>query len=382
MNDKMSLTNLFSGIFKDETVFVTGHTGFIGSWLTEWLCELNANVVGYSLEPPTDPSLFGTLELKKRITHIIGDVTDQPKLEKSIKEHSPKFILHLAAQPLVQTSYKQPLETIQTNVMGAVNLLESIRNTGPTSHARACVIVTSDKCYENQEINYAYKETDALGGYDTYSASKGAVELVTSSYRNSFFNPNDFAAHGIILSTARIGNVIGGGDWATNRLVPDSIRSLSTNKEIQIRNPNAVRPWQHVLEAISGLFCLSKKMFEDTSLFAEPWNFGPLINNENYTVSQLTSQVISEWGSGNFNSEPDDEHHEANLLMLDSSKAIEKLDWNPVYSVKEAIGKTISWYKEFFQGLGYDHMQEFTQNQILEYAEQAKKMNIGWASNI
>ena len=377
MNDKMSLTNLFSGIFKDETVFVTGHTGFIGSWLTEWLCELNANVVGYSLEPPTDPSLFGTLELKKRITHIIGDVTDQPKLEKSIKEHSPKFIFHLAAQPLVQTSYKQPLETIQTNVIGAANLLESIRK---ISSVKVCVIVTSDKCYENRELDCAYKETDPLGGYDPYSASKSAVELVTSSYRNSFFNPKDFANHGISLSTSRIGNVIGGGDWAKNRLVPDSIRSLSTNQDIHIRNPTAVRPWQHVLESISGLFCLSKKMWDNPSLYAQPWNFGPLINNENVTVSQLASQIISEWGSGNCNNVSHNEPHEANLLMLDSSKAIEKLDWHPVYSIKDGVSKTISWYKEYFTN--DNNMQEFTQNQILEYVEHAKKMNIVWASNI
>ena len=377
MNDKMSLTNLFSGIFKDKTVFVTGHTGFIGSWLTEWLCELNANVVGYSLEPTTEPSLFETLELEKRITHIVGDVNDHPKLEKSVQEYSPEFVFHLAAQPLVQTSYKQPLETIQTNVIGAANLLESIRK---TSSVKVCVIVTSDKCYENRELDYAYKETDPLGGYDPYSASKGAVELVTSSYRNSFFNPKDFDRHGISLSTSRIGNVIGGGDWAKNRLIPDSIRSLSTKQDIHIRNPTAVRPWQHVLESISGLFCLSKKMWDNPSLYAQPWNFGPLINNENITVSQLTSQIISEWGSGNWNEVSHDEHHEANLLMLDSSKAIEKLDWHPVYSIKDAIGKTISWYKEYFTN--DNNMQEFTQNQILEYVEHAKKMNIVWASNI
>ena len=376
-DNKMNLNEQFSGIFKDKTIFVTGHTGFIGSWLTEWLCELGANVVGYSLEPPTSPSLFKTLNLEKKITHILGDVNNYTKLEKSLQQHSPELIFHLAAQPLVQTSYKQPLETIKTNVIGAVNLLESIRK---ISSVKVCIIVTSDKCYENKEINYAYKETDTLGGFDPYSASKGAVELVTSSYRNSFFNPADFTEHGISLSTSRIGNVIGGGDWATNRLVPDSIRSLSTNTEIQIRNPTAIRPWQHVLEAISGLFCLSKKMWVEPTLFAEPWNFGPEIDSERFTVSQLTSQIISEWGTGNYKNLSHDEPHEANLLMLDSSKAIEKLDWHPVYSIKDALHKTISWYKEYFTN--DEKIQELTKNQISEYVEQAKKMNIGWASNI
>ena len=371
------MSDIFESVFKNKTVFVTGHTGFIGSWLVQWLSDLGANVVGFSLEPPTNPSLFESIKLEKKLVHIIGNVNDQSKLEKSIQEHTPKFVFHLAAQPLVKTSYDQPVETIQTNVIGTTNLLESIRK---TSSVKVCVIITSDKCYENKEINYAYKETDALGGYDPYSASKAAVELVTSSYRNSFFNPNNFAEHGISLSTSRIGNVIGGGDWAKDRLVPDIVRSLSTNHEIHIRNPMAVRPWQHVLEAISGLFCLSKKMYDEPTSFAQPWNFGPLLDNENLTVSQLNSQIISEWGSGNYNNTSQDEPHEANLLMLDSSKAINKLNWHPVYSIKEAITKTITWYKEYFTNK--DNMEKFTQDQILEYVEQAKKMNLDWVSKI
>ena len=371
----MSLTNLFGEIFKDKTVFVTGHTGFIGSWLTEWLCELGANVVGYSLEPTTDPSLFGSLELETRITHIISNVNDHAKLQKSIQEHSPEFVFHLAAQPLVKTSYEQPLETIQTNVMGTVNLLESIKK---TSSVKACVVVTSDKCYENKEISYAYKETDPLGGYDPYSASKGAVELVTSSYRNSFFNPKDFADHGISLSTSRIGNVIGGGDWAKDRLVPDSIRSLSTNQDIHVRNPNAVRPWQYVLESISGLLCLTQKMYNAPLEYAQPWNFGPLITNPYIKVSELTSEIITNWGSGNWIDLSDkNEPHEANLLMLDSSKAIKNLDWHPVYSIKEAISETVGWYKKFYKNHG--NMEQFTKNQILNYTRKAKQMNITWA---
>ena len=371
------MTKLFEDLFKNRTVFVTGHTGFIGSWLTQWLSDLGANVIGFSLKPPTNPSLFEDINLEKKLIHIIGNVNDQSKLQKTLQEHSPEFIFHLAAQPLVKTSYDQPVETIQTNVIGTTNLLESIKK---TSSVKVCVVVTSDKCYENKETNHAYKETDTLGGYDPYSASKAAVELVTSSYRNSFFNPNNFAEHGISLSTSRIGNVIGGGDWAKDRLVPDIVRSLSTNHEIHIRNPTAVRPWQHVLEAISGLFCLSKKMYDEPTSFAQPWNFGPLLDNENLTVSQLNSQIISEWGSGNYNNTSQDEPHEANLLMLDSSKAINKLNWHPVYSIKEAITKTITWYKEYFTNK--DNMEKFTQDQILEYVEQAKKMNLGWVSKI
>jgi len=368
---------IFGGIFKDKTVLVTGHTGFMGSWLTLWLNHLGANVMGYSLKPPTEPSLFESLKLNDSMNSMIADIREREILIDACKKNKPDIIFHLAAQSLVRQSYDEPAITFETNVLGTVHILEAIRKNNDT---KVAIIMTSDKCYENKEINYAYKETDPLGGFDPYSASKGAVELVTSSYRNSFFNPKDFGKHGVSLSTSRIGNVIGGGDWAKNRLIPDSIRSLSTKQDIHIRNPTAVRPWQHVLESISGLFCLSKKMWDNPSLYAQPWNFGPLINNENITVSQLTSQIISEWGSGNWNEVSHDEHHEANLLMLDSSKAIEKLDWHPVYSIKDGVSKTISWYKEYFTN--NDHMQEFTQNQILEYVEQAEKMNVGWASNI
>ena len=371
------MTQIFEDLFKNRKVFVTGHTGFIGSWLTQWLCNLGAKVVGYSLKPPTNPSLFEDINLEKKLVHIIGNINDQSKLQKTLQEHSPEFIFHLAAQPLVKTSYDQPVETIQTNIIGTTNLLESIKK---TSSVKVCVVVTSDKCYENKEINYAYKETDALGGYDPYSASKAAVEIISSSYRNSFFNPNNFTEHGVSLATSRIGNVIGGGDWAEDRLVPDIMRSLSKNHEIHIRNPTAVRPWQHVLEAISGLFCLSKKMRDEPTSFAQPWNFGPLLDNENLTVSQLNSQIISEWGSGNHSNISGDAHHEANLLMLDSSKAINKLNWYPVYSVKEAISKTVTWYKEYFTNK--DQVEKLTQNQISEYVEQAKKMNLRWATNI
>jgi len=366
---------MFNGIFKDKTVLVTGHTGFIGSWLTEWLCELDANVIGYSLEPITDPSLFEVLGLENKITHIIGDINDSQNLHNVIEQHSPEIVFHLAAQPLVKTSYAFPRKTIQTNVMGTVNLLESIRD---VSSVKICIIITSDKCYENRELSYAYKETDSMGGYDPYSASKGATELIISSYRNSFFNQQNYDVHGISLSTSRTGNVIGGGDWAENRIIPDCMKALSKNEKINIHNPNSIRPWQHVLEPISGLFCLTQKMYDDPVKYAQPWNFGPLITNPHLKVNELTFQVVTDWGSGSWiDSSDKNELHEANLLMLDSSKAIKNLDWHPVYSIKEAIGETVEWYKEFYKNNG--NMGEFTKSQILNYVHKAKQMNITWA---
>ena len=373
----MTSSNIFNGIFKDKTIFVTGHTGFMGSWLTEWLCDLGANVIGYSLEPPTVPSLFDTLGLEKRITHIIGDINDSKNLQNTMNEHFPEIVFHLAAQPLVKTSYDAPQKTIQTNVMGTVNLLESIKNQ-PTSRLAICVVITSDKCYQNRELSYAYKETDPMGGYDPYSASKGATELIISSYRNSFFNTQNFGAHETSLSTSRTGNVIGGGDWAENRLVPDCVKALSKNEKISIRNPNAVRPWQYVLEPISGLLCLTQKMYNDPIKYAQPWNFGPTIRRPLIKVNELTSEIITNWGSGNWiDSSDKNEPHEANLLMLDSSKAINNLDWHPVYSINETISETVGWYKEFYKN--HENMEEFTKNQILNYVHKAKQMNITWA---
>ena len=371
----MSLFNMFNGIFKNKTILVTGHTGFIGSWLTEWLCELDANVIGYSLEPSTSPSLFSTLNLEKKISHNIGDINDSDKFHNIIEKHSPEIIFHLAAQPLVKTSYDAPKKTIQTNVMGTVNLLESIRH---VSSVKICTVITSDKCYENRELSYAYKETDPMGGYDPYSASKGATELIISSYRNSFFNPQNFGVHGVSLSSSRTGNVIGGGDWAENRLIPDCVKALSNNEKISIRNPDAVRPWQYVLEPISGLLCLTQKMHSDPIKYAQPWNFGPLITNPHVKVNELTSEIITNWGSGDWiDSSDKNEPHEANLLMLDSSKAINNLDWHPVYSIKESIGETACWYKEFYEN--HENMETFTKNQILNYVNKAKQMNIAWA---
>ena len=251
--------------FKNKTILVTGHTGFIGTWMSLWLDFLGAKVVGYSLSP-VKPSMFETVKLNKNITHIIGDVTDFKKLKQIIKINKPEFVFHLAAQAIVRESYDNPLTTFQTNVMGTANILESIKN----SSVKSCIIMTSDKCYDNKELGRSFKESDSMGGDDPYSASKGAAELVTAAYRNSFFKNNDIG-----IASVRSGNVIGGGDWSTDRLIPDCIRALYKNKLISIRNPYAVRPWQFVLEPISGMFSLSLHLRRNPTQFSEPWNFGP-----------------------------------------------------------------------------------------------------------
>lgn len=365
---------LFDRFFHDKTVFVTGHTGFIGSWLSFWLSSIGANVIGYSSGIPTNPSNFDILNLKNKIQHYTGDINNQENLQATISENKPEIIIHLAAQSLVTPSYENPVNTIQTNVMGTVNLLEAIRH---TSSVNACVVMTSDKCYDNKEINYAYKETDPLGGYDPYSASKGAAEIVTTSYRNSFFNPAKISDHHMGLSTVRAGNVIGGGDWAKNRLVSDCVIALSKNEPILIRNPDAVRPWQHVLEPISGILCLIQKMWDDPVNYSQAWNFGPMMSNPIIPVSELVSKIISKWGTGHWSdiSNPISQH-EAHLLMLDSTKANQHLKWNPIYSIDEAITETINWYAEY---LKHSHnMQDFTLRQISDYIKKGKQLNLAW----
>ena len=368
--------NLFAKTFNNETVFVTGHTGFIGSWLSFWLNSLGAKVIGYSLEPPSDKSFFQSVELENDITHIIGDINNQKQLTDSIKLHKPKFVFHLAAQSLVRLSYEQPFETFQTNVLGTANVLEAIRN---CPSVRVGIIMTSDKCYENRELDYAYKETDPMGGHDPYSASKGAAELVTSSYRNSFFNPNDFEKHKVSISTIRAGNVIGGGDWANDRIIPDCINFLTLKQPILVRNPNSIRPWQYVLEPISGILTLAVKMSQNSSEYGGPWNFGPLILKNKTTVKDLVIQIIKEWNSGEWTdiSEQVNSVHEANLLMLDSTKAMNLLGWKPVYSIDESIHETINWYKEYVDKTS--DIQNFSLEQIQKYVSKAKEMNLFWS---
>jgi CDP-glucose 4,6-dehydratase len=343
--------------FKNKTVLVTGHTGFIGTWMSLWLDLLGAKVIGYSLNPLTKPSIFEILKLKKNITHVIGDVTDFEKLQQIIKTNKPEFVFHLAAQAIVRESYDNPLETFQTNVMGTANILESIKN----SSVKSCIIMTSDKCYENRELGRAFKESDSMGGNDPYSASKGAAELVTTAYRNSFFKNKKIG-----IASVRSGNVIGGGDWSSDRLIPDCFRSLYQNKIVSIRNPNAVRPWQFVLEPISGMLSLALHLRKNPMLFSEPWNFGPS-SSKKLTVEQIVKKIIEQWGQGKYkknSTKKDKEYHEAKILMLNSTKAKKLLNWNSVYTNNESLFETIEWYKQYYNN---ENMIDFTIKQIQNY---------------
>lgn len=365
---KMLKDTSFAKFFNNKTVFVTGHTGFIGSWLSFWLSSMGTNVIGYSSDIPTNPSIFDILNLKNKLKHNFGNINDKENLEKILLENEPEIVIHLAAQALVKNSYQSPIDTIETNVIGTANLLEAVKN---SSSVNVCIVMTSDKCYDNREINYAYKETDPLGGYDPYSASKGAAEIITNSYRNSFFNPTKINEPSMSLSTIRAGNVIGGGDWAENRLVPDCVKALSKNEEILIRNSDSVRPWQHVLEPISGIFTLIEKMWNDPKNFSQAWNFGPMQSNSLLSVSNLVSKIIYNWGTGNWKHDlTPNSQHESTLLMLDSNKSNQLLQWNPVFSIEQAISETITWYKKYFSS---ENMEDFTLEQILKYVQQQKK---------
>ncbi len=349
----------FKGIYKRRKIFITGHTGFKGGWLALWLKVLGAEVLGYSLEPPTVPSFFEAVDLESLVDHhIIGDVRDGEKLASVMREFKPEFVFHLAAQPLVRLSYDEPKMTFDTNVGGTVNILEAVRL---TPSVKVLVNITSDKCYENKEWVYGYREIDPMGGYDPYSSSKGCSELVTAAYRNSFFRQN-----GVALSSVRAGNVIGGGDWGEDRLIPDCVKALSQDKMIVIRNPEAMRPWQYVLEPLAGYLLLGALMYEDGLKYSGPWNFGP-DDESALTVEELARLVIKHWGSGNYTTDTSDQPHEARLLKLDVSKARALLGWRPIYTVYEAVEKTINWYKNFYNGMRKEKLHEFTIKEIQEY---------------
>lgn len=343
-------------IYKGKKVLITGHSGFKGSWLTLWLNFLGANVVGYSLPPNTEPSLFNVLDLKNKCKSVFGDIRDRESLKKVFEIEKPEIVFHLAAQPIVRLSYSEPVETYETNVIGTLNVLEVARN---CSSVKAFVNVTTDKCYENKEINRGYKEDEPMGGYDMYSSSKGCVEIMSSSYRRSFLK----GADSYVMATARAGNVIGGGDWAIDRLIPDCVRFINKNEPIEIRNPIAVRPWQHVLEPLSGYLLLGQKLLEEGDKFAQGFNFGP--NQESVlTVAEVAQSVVESYGKGEVFIHKKDELHEANLLMLDIEKAKEVLGWSPVYNAGEAIMHTVEWYKKFYNG---EVMFDFTLWQIQSY---------------
>lgn len=349
---------MFNNIYKNKRVFITGHTGFKGSWLSIWLTKLGAEVCGYSLEPNTKPSMFEELKIDSKISKsIIGDILDEKILEKSIKDFQPDIIFHLAAQPLVRLSYQEPVLTYKTNVIGTLNLLEAAKK---CNSVKALVNITTDKCYENKETLVGYKEEDSMGGYDMYSSSKACVEILSSSYRRSFLN------EGFLLATARAGNVIGGGDWALDRLIPDCIRSINNNIDIEIRKPESVRPWQHVLEPLSGYLLLGQKLLEEGQKYAEGFNFGP--NNEGVVkVSEIVQKIIELYGKGSVKIGESNALHEANLLMLNIDKAKRVLDWTPSYNIEQALETTVEWYRHFYQK-NVD-MYEYTLEQINNYEE-------------
>lgn len=336
--------NSFADYYKGKRVLVTGHTGFKGSWLSIWLKELGANVIGYALDPYSDKDNFVLTNLSSEITDLRGDIRDRKKLNDVFKEFRPEIVFHLAAQPLVRLSYDQPVETYETNVMGTINVLEAVRSTEET---KTCICITTDKCYENKEQIWGYREDDPMGGYDPYSSSKGACEILINSWRQSFFNPKDYTNHKTAIASVRAGNVIGGGDWALDRIIPDCIRALENGDPIEIRSPRAVRPWEHVLEPLSGYLELGYKMSKDPVAYSEGWNFGPSLESI-ICVWDIADKVISNYGSGELvDKSNSDDLHEAKLLSLDISKARFKLGWTPTLNIDETVKMTVDWYKRY-----------------------------------
>lgn len=355
------MENLFNGVYKGKKVFITGHTGFKGSWLCLILKQLGADIYGYALDPPTKPSLFCEAKINELITSHIGDIRDLDYLKEVIQKTQPEIVFHLAAQPLVRESYKSPVDTYAINVMGTVNLLEACRN---TPSARAIVNVTTDKCYENKEWHWGYRENEPMGGYDPYSNSKGCSELVTSAYRNSFFNHTKYDDYKVALASARAGNVIGGGDWAEDRLIPDFIKAISKGEKVKIRSPYAIRPWQHVLEPITGYLTLAEKLYTEGSKFAEGWNFGP-DDSDSQNVEWIINNICKIWGEGASYEVDNNPHpHEANYLKLDCSKAKAELGWMPKWNIETTLKSIVDWNKDFQKG---ENIRKVTINQIIKY---------------
>jgi CDP-glucose 4,6-dehydratase len=369
LNGKSGMTNLFGGIYQNKKVLVTGHTGFKGSWLVYWLKKMGAKVIGYSLEAPTQPNHIELLNLD--IVSIIGDIRDLNKLNKVFDEYQPDIVFHLAAQPLVRLSYEDPIETYETNVIGTLKVLEASRK----AQVKAIVNITSDKAYDNQEWIWGYRENDAMGGYDPYSSSKGCAELLVSSYRNSYFNNSEYRKkHDTLLASCRAGNVIGGGDWARDRLLTDIMLSVSQNKKVSIRNPYATRPWQHVLEPLSGYLNIGQKLLEGQVEFADGWNFGPS-DEGSISVEEVVSHVKKYWEQIDYEINKNiNQPHEANLLKLDCSKAHILLKWKNVWNTETTFEKTVLWYKSF-----YEKENLLTSENLETYVFDAKRDGIEWA---
>jgi len=356
----MNLASVDPQFWKEKSVFLTGHTGFKGGWLALWLSSMGAKVTGYALDPNTSPNLFEALSLKTALNQShIANICDLDRLQNALTACNPEIVIHMAAQPLVRYSYANPVETYMTNVMGTVHVLEAIRK---SDSVRATVVVTTDKCYENKEWVWGYRENEPMGGFDPYSNSKGCAELVTSAYRQSYLsnpagNPNRVAS-------ARAGNVIGGGDWSEDRLLPDALKAFEANTTLLIRNPLATRPWQHVLEPLSGYLILAQSLYQEGEKYSSAWNFGPK-DRDNRSVQEVITSLCKQWGSNaKWQQDTGFQPHEAGLLKLDCSKASQQLRWEPKWNLETAIEKTIQWHKAY---LAKENMQDITLGQIDQY---------------
>jgi len=370
--ENISMENLVvnSEFWKNKKVLVSGHTGFKGSWLSLWLQDMGAQVIGVSLEPPTNPSLYQQARVAEGMDSLRADIRDLDKIKNIFNQYKPEVIFHLAAQSLVRYSYREPVETYQTNVMGTLNVLEAIRS---IDSVRAAIMITTDKCYENQEWEWGYRENEPMGGFDPYSSSKGCAELLIASYRNSYFPNNLYNEHKTAIASVRAGNVIGGGDWAEDRLIPDIMRAVLVNSTINIRNPNAIRPWQHVLEPLVGYINLAEKLFISGAKYAEAWNFGPK-EEDAKPVQWIVEEITKYWGEGaNWIADNDEHPHEANYLKLDCSKSHAKLKWWPRWSLRTALEKIIEWHKK--EQEGFD-MKLCTLEQIKNYTQVKENNNV------
>lgn len=373
MESLVMQSSLFGGFYSGRRVFVTGHTGFKGSWLTMWLHELGARVTGYALTPPTRPSLFELGSVQELCTSHISDILDRAALRRAILDAKPELVFHLAAQPLVRRSYVNPVETFETNVMGTMNLLEAVRECDTVS---AVQVITTDKCYENREWPFAYRENDALGGHDPYSASKAAAEIVTAAYERSFFHSRDSAGRNVSVCSVRAGNVIGGGDYADSRIIPDCIRAFEQNKPVSLRCPNATRPWQYVLDCLGGYLHLARHQLESKSLNGA-WNFGPGPEPDT-RVARVVDEVIKAWGAGQWvdDSTPD-QPHEAASLRLDCTKAATLLGWTPSLNVVESVRESVRWYRELREE---KEPRSISIEALARYVGRARERGVVWAN--
>ena len=366
------MERLFNSFYNNKTVLVTGHTGFKGSWLSIWLREMGAKVVGYALDPYTEKDNFVLAKLQDKIVDIRGDIRDIDKLSSVFETYKPEVVFHLAAQPIVRVSYETPRETFEQNVMGTVNVLECVKK---YDFVKVCVCITSDKCYDNKEWLWGYRENDAMGGRDPYSASKGCSELVISSYINSFFEPDKYDKHKKAVASVRAGNVIGGGDWSKDRIIPDCIKAIELNKPIEVRNPKAVRPWQHVLEPLSGYLLLASVLQTNPNIYSGGWNFGPNIEAI-ITVEKIVNKLITDLNKGSWVDKPETgAPHEAKLLNLDCSKAFNLLKWKPMLNIDECIKFVADWYANYKNTDVYN----LCKTQIESYVKHAKDTKNEWA---